>query len=249
MGDTVIPNTGFIKNFAITSMIQICEASDNSAIFRIQGIGTTTLQDPEVFKIFEQVARKFVVDDLLDTLDMCQSKEYNNINTKLLQNDKIGVSFDPLYKSIENSIKLTTVGGIKTFKNFLKPNNLVKFYEIEGENIKQVNIKFEPENLQAVLPKEYNSPAKILTKNYKNEGYVENQDQKKFYFLPLNARHELGLGHVRESDPENEAIKRAQDYDISLSIVKMIGGPVNRDKNWYQRLYLHPGAMGQWSHY
>ena len=81
----LFPNTSFIYHFSVTNFTKIVQLNENEAVFRVQGIALPNATNPEVYRLLERAARKFVANDLLSTIDT----SYDEYGDK--------VDLDPLY--------------------------------------------------------------------------------------------------------------------------------------------------------
>merc|ERR1719220_3004068 len=163
--DNTLPNAGFLKHFAATNMTLLCNVGQDKSIYRIQGICSPEILDPEVFRILELNAQRFVKNDLLDTLDLAKSffqqKQVQDLSPeeKSSKNGKglWSVDFNPVYCSLESDLKYFNNKMQSSLLRWLTPHEKpVALDQLDSDMQKLI---FEKENLKNLTAKSEKSVA------------------------------------------------------------------------------------------
>jgi len=249
--DHTLPNAGFLKHFAATNMTLLCNVGQDKSIYRIQGICSPEVLDPEVFRILEFNAQRFVKNDLLDTLDLAKSffqqKQIQDLSPEEKTSKGNGlwsVDFTPVYCSLESDLKHFNNKMQSSLLRWLTPHEKpVALDQLDSDMQKFI---FEKENLKNVLAKSEKSAAMKQARNHKFGPMYETNDQHKHFLYQGDAVLHLGLRGEKFSQPGNVGERRWEEWNQALHFICMIGGPIIQDSRWYRRKYLNPRAMGRW---
>ena len=263
-----LPNTSFIKHFAFTNMTLLCNLDSDTSIYRLQGICCPELVDSEIFRILEQNAAKFVINDLMHSSDLAVDSVWTaGFSEERLKNDDVEfrteadrpktysnklkpVDFSPLYCSLETDLKYTNSKMQQSLLSWLTPYSNLKPKNSDemdlDENLEK--LFFEKENLLNTLPMSEKSVSQKQAQNHKFSEMYFNHDQHKHFLYQGDAVLHLGLkGEKFSENLETSAgVKRWEEWNQALHFICMIGGPIIKDCRWYRRKYLNPRAMGRW---